>query len=294
MYIRKYLIGSMLVAGIIVFLPSCSKDENDLSKTDIALAQDDTYVEAMFDEIDDLVLSETKALDDNDYSTNTAKSTEEACYTVTLDHPDSVTFPKEITIDFGEGCSVVFNGDTITRSGQIIINITNRWFMPGAMHIMTFNNFIFNGVKVEGTRTMTNDGWNERQNLEISVSLENGKITFEDSTFITRNASHVREWARHLNPLNDTIYITGTASGKNMLGENYTRTITEPLALVRCSEVPYRWGIADGKIEVVNSARGTITIEYGGNGCTSDLIIEKDGKRYNYQFRYRYRNNLQQ
>lgn len=286
---KNVFIGLILVAAIGFFAQSCSKDEEGtIPETDIVLAQDEAYVEAIFDEVDNLALAETKTLDDNDYVNPGLKSTfTDICYTVTVDHPDSTTFPKVVTIDFGDGCSIVFNGDTITRSGQIIITLTNRWFIPGAQHIMTFNNFYFNGAKVEGTRTVTYTGLNQRNRFEVDVELEYGKVSFGDA-FVTRTASHVREWAWHLNPLIDTVYVTGNASGVNTLGENYSRDIVEPLVYVRCSNLNYHWGLAGGKVEITNSTRGNMTIEHSGNGCSGEVIVEKDGNQYNYQFRYRY------
>ncbi len=292
MKMKNRLLGVMLFTTAAVFITqSCSKDEDgSVSGADIALAQDEAYVEALYDEVDNMVFNEVKTLDDDDYVVAGLKSTfEDVCYTVTVNHPDTTTFPKEVIIDFGEGCTVVFNGDTITRSGQIVVTVTNRWFMPDAQHIMTFNNFYFNGARVEGTRTMTNNGLNERNRLEIGIELENGKVTFGDA-YMTRTASHVREWARHINPLNDTIFVTGSANGINVLGETYSRVITEPLVLVRCAEFQYRWAVSAGKVDITNSARGNMTIEHSGNGCSGDVIVEIDGNQYEYQFRYKYRN----
>ena len=293
---KNGLIGLMFVAAAAVILTqSCSKDDTgSITETDIALAKDDAYVEALFDELDDLAIAELTTLDDNDYQTAGLKSTSEGnCYTVIVNHPDNTTFPKEITIDFGNGCTVVFNGDSITRSGQININISNRWSVQNAVQVMTFHNFYFNGAKVEGTRTMTNNGLNEQNRLEIATHLENGKVTFGENSFMTRTASHVREWKRNQNPMNDTIFVSGSANGANVLGETYNREITEPLVLVHCAALQYRWAVASGKVSVTNSGRGNMIIEHTGSGCDSDVVIEKEGDQYKYQFRYRYNNKHQ-
>jgi hypothetical protein len=289
----NWLPGMLILAAVAFLIPSCSKDDEggSISETDIALAQDEAYVEALYDDVDNLALTEIQTLDENDYVTSGMKSTSVgACYTVTVNHPDSTTFPKEVIIDFGEGCSVMYNGDTITRSGQIIINISNRWYRQNAEQVMTFNNFYFNGAKVEGTRTMTNNGLNEQNRLQIAIHLEAGKVTFSEGAFMTRTASHVREWARKMNSFNDTIYVTGSANGVNVLGETYNREITEPLVWVHCAELQYRWSVAAGKMEITNSNRGNMTIEHTGNGCDGDVVVEKDGNQYNYQFRYRHGN----
>ncbi len=287
----KGLLGWVMVTAITLFVAqSCSKDDaaGDISNTDIALAQDDAYADALFDEVDNFVVSEVVTLDLNGYSTGQLKSTsEETCYTVTVDHPDLMTFPKVITIDFGAGCSVVFNGDTITREGQIIITITNRWYITGAEHSITFNDFFINGVKLEGTRTITNLGMNMRNHFEQRVVLEAGKVIFNDTAWVSREAEHVREWSRQLNPMNDTLWITGIASGVNILGEEYSRVIVEPLTLVHCADVDFRWVIADGVVEVTNSVRGNTTIDYSNSGCSGDVVISKNGNEYQYHFRYR-------
>jgi len=287
------LLGLMIVAAATVFFTqSCSKDDGgSLSDADIALAQDEAYVDALYEELDNLVVSEIITLDDNDYSNSLKSTGENICYNVTVDYPDSTTFPKIVTIDFCEGCTVIVNGDTITRSGQIVVSLTKRWFMPEAQHIATFNNFYFNGAKVEGTRTMTNLGLNERNRLQVSVALQNGKVTFGENTWMTREANHVRAWARDINPLNDTLFVTGSASGMNVLGEAYQREITEQLVLVRCAEYQWRWVIAAGQVEITNSARGNTTIDHSGSGCDGNVAVNKDGYRYNYQFRYNHRNN---
>jgi hypothetical protein len=294
----KGLFGWMMVAAVTLFsAQSCSKDDatGDISGTDITLAQDDAYADALYDEVDNFVVTELVTLDAGGYSTAMLKSAvEETCYTVTVDHPDLTTFPKVITIDFGAGCSVVFNGDTITREGQIIITITNRWYITGAEHSITFNNFYINGVRLEGTRTLTNLGMNIRNHFELRVVLEAGKVTFNDTAWVTRDAEHVREWSRQLNPMNDTLWITGSASGVNILGENYSRVIVEPLILIRCADAQYRWVIADGVVEITNSVRGSSTIDYSNSGCSGDVIIGKNGNEFQYHFRYRYHHHRNQ
>jgi hypothetical protein len=291
---RNVLLGLMFVsASIVFFTQSCSKEDiGSISGTDLSLAQDETYADALFEEVDNFVSSEITTLDGNNYSTTTLKSgTESVCYSVTVDHPDSTSFPKIVTIDFGSGCSVVFNGDTITREGQINITVTNRWFIPGAQHIVTFNNYFMNGVKIEGTRTITNHGLNERNHPELSVELQNGKVIFNDTTIMTREASHIRELIRHKSPQNDTILVTGSANGINVMGDSYTREITEPLILVHCAEYQWRWVISGGKVEITNSARGNTTIDYTGSGCDGKVIVNKNGYKHNYEFKYKNHNH---
>ncbi len=285
----------LLIAGMasVFFTQSCSKEENgSVPATDIALAQDEAYADALFEEVDNMVASEIEILDANGYNTSTLKSaSEDVCFTVSVDHPDSTHFPKVVTIDYGTGCTIVFKDDTITRQGQIIVTVTDRRKRPGAQQIVNFNDFYLNGVKIEGNRTITNLGLNDKNHLLLGIELTNGKVIFNDTAYMTREASHVREIIRHIDAHNDTILVTGSANGINVLGETYMRQITEPLVMIHCELYKWRWVIASGVIEVTNSERGVTIIDYTGSGCDGKVIVNKNGYHHNYYFKYKNRYN---
>ena len=89
---------------------------------------------------------------------------------------------KTIIIDFGEGCEGPHGR---VRSGKIIITYTDRKFVSGAVHTMTFENFYIDGKMVEGKRTRTNISEAENDNLKFRVVLENGRIIWEDCLLYT-------------------------------------------------------------------------------------------------------------
>jgi hypothetical protein len=289
---KHLFIGLILASSSLLLTTSCTKENNgSISAIDLSLAQDETYADALYEEVDNLVSDELASLDKNGYTTDAKKSFSDVCYTVTVDHPDSTKFPKVITMDFGDGCQIIFNGDTIVREGQITITVTGRWFEEGSQHIVSFNDFYINGIKIEGSRTRTNLGLNPENHLELGFELENGKITFNDTLFMTREASHVREIIRRFNPQNDTILITGSANGINTRGQEYNREIIEPFVMVHCSQYNWRWVIADGMVELTNSETGITTIDYNGSGCDGEIIVNKNGYRHNYDFKYNKRFN---
>jgi hypothetical protein len=291
---KRLIPGFVLTAAVILLLiPACSKDDaGNMSGDELALAQDEAYADALYEEVDNMVITEITTLDDNHYMGDGMKSTaDDVCRTITVDHPDSTFFPKTVTIDYGDGCTMVFNDDTITRKGKIIVTITDRWFVPGAEHIVTFRDFYINEVKIEGTRTITNMGLNENLHLELGIKLEQGKIIFNDTAWLTREAEHVREWIFHLKPQNDTVLITGIASGINIKGKTYERLITDPLVLVHCQDYHWRWVIVDGTIQITNGENEITTIEYSTTGCESSIEVNKNGDHHNYQFRFRHHNH---
>ena len=281
------VLALMGVAFVIAFY-SCSKeDTSNISATDITLAEDEVYMDALYGEVDNLVDNTLGTLDQSDYQPSSMKSTDETpCVIITVDHPDGVTFPKVITFDYGDGCTIVFKDDTITYKGKIIITISDRFFVPGAQRIVTFDNFYINDAKIEGTRTTTYAGPNDEGHEIMQVTLENGKITFGDGTWATRNSQLQREWIRNENRLEDTLYVTGSCSGTNVLGEDYVREITDPIMWIHCYDYNYRWVRVAGTITITNSVNGVTTISFGDGTCEGSLIMNKMGERHNLRFRF--------
>jgi hypothetical protein len=274
--------------GILLFA-SCERDKDRLSDEVITLAETEAINNAIFEEIDGSVESIMATLDLNEYSASSVKSTyADACPVVTVDHPDTTYFPKIVAIDYGDGCSMVFNNDTITRKGKIIISVTNRYFVNGAKRVITFEDFYINDVKVEGTRTITNLGLNENGHFTFGIKLENGKITFNDGKFVTCQSERVREWARLSDWSKDTLYITGWVNGTNINGDNYTCEIDEPLVLIHCLVFNRRWTIVDGSLVITIGNESPIVIDYGDGTCDRTMEISKDRKSRSVEFHYRH------
>ncbi len=264
-----------------VALVSCTKDDSPATLPDdeVQLAEDDAIVDEIFEEVDNIVESEVYELDQNGYQSVSFKSaTEDVCKVVSVDHPDSTNFPKVITIDYGEGCSTVINGDTITKSGKIIIEVTNRWFWPGASRTITFEDYYVNNIKIEGTRTITNEGFNNDGHLQFHITLVDGKLTVNDTLFYTRESDRTRTWVITLNPLTDTVYVTGTMSGTNFRGLDYTRETIEPLTILRCPDFFYAWKIVSGQVLATVGDNEWI-LDFGDGTCdrTATLTRTHDG-----------------
>jgi hypothetical protein len=289
-----YSIAAILVSGLFVFTSCDNLKENELSVNDLEIeeAEDDAMAEDVYSTIDAMIDDEIATLDANNYnSDNGFKSGDDelyVCKEITVDHPNDTTyFPKVVTIDYGEGFTVIINGEEYTRKGMIKITVTERWFIEGASRTTTFIDFYMNDVKVEGTRTLTNIGANDDGNLEFSHELVDGKLTFFDSLEYTRTSSGVREWERAATPIDDKWYITGSRNGINAEGSAYEHTIIEELVLVRCEEFRYQWAIVQGVVEVTRNGK-TAIIDYGNGTCDGAAVLEVNGEQREFQVRKRY------
>ncbi len=283
----------LLLAAAFTFTSCDNLNDRDLaiSELDTQMAEDDAIAEEAFTSLDAMIDEDILALDANEYNTGTMlKSSSEdpyACKTITVDHPDTTWFPKVITIDYGTGCSVVLNGDTYTRKGKIVITITNRWFLEGAVRTAEFVDFYLNDVKVEGTRTVENMGINEEGNLMFAHQLINGKLIYNDTLVYTRNCSSEHEWSRGSTPAEDTWYITGTRTGTTVEGYMYQHVITNRLMLVRCAEFGYQWVIVSGEINMTRNGK-TAQLNYGEGNCDGTALLTVGDRERVIQIRNRF------
>jgi len=218
----KALVLSMALAGLVI--TSCSKTEPiDTKATDAA--DDVVLTEALYDD----------AFASLEIATVFARGWEksasilDSCPLITINSPGEDFFPRNIVIDYGTGCTGLFN---VERSGKILITLSGPRGTSGTERVLTFDDYYVNGAKIEGTFTIENMGFNNAQNAVFSVSLEGGKITFPDSRTITREFERQREDIAGYGtgtPWDDKCLITGISAGTNLDGKSYSLAILNPL-----------------------------------------------------------------
>jgi hypothetical protein len=280
---------SLLISVSLLFvLSSCKKDASPLDQTSINLADDEVVSEAIFEDLFNTIDDATIGLDEvlkNGDTKSSVLSIEDPCPAITVEHPSSDVWPKVITIDYGTGCTGFFNQ---TRSGKIIIEVTGHRREEGSKRTVTFDNYYFNGIKVEGEKIFENLGLNENQNFVVSVTLTDGKLILPDGKTIERSVDHKREWiAGFLTPniWDDECLITGTATGMNGDGISYVQTITSPLHWKRVCEF-----IVSGTIEIDRSDADPFVLDYGDGECDNKAVVSMGGESKEIELRHRHRN----
>jgi len=179
-------------ALLCVFAISCQK-ENSLSNSTSTtvteeeastLSDESAQTEASFDDVEDV--GRTAAEEEGDASTygrpEDGNHYQPAflelrlrlgpCATITVTPNDS-TYPKTITIDFGDGCLCA---DGKFRKGAIIIHLTGPIRRSGSVMTITFRNFYLNRAHLEGTKIISN--LSENGNIKFTVQVVGGKLTF--------------------------------------------------------------------------------------------------------------------
>jgi hypothetical protein len=155
------------------------------------------------------------------------------------------------------------------------------------MRTLTFDNYYFNGIKVEGTKVIENMGFNASHNMVVSVSLTSGKLTLPDGKFIERSFQHEREFIAGLTTLNiwdDECLITGTATGKNIDGVTYTNTITTALHWNRVC-----FFLVSGVVNIERQGEPLIVLDYGNGDCDAKAVVTSEGQSKTIILKYKIR-----
>ena len=142
--------------------------------------------------------------------------------------------------------------------------------MPESTVVTTTDNYFINGVKLEGTRTLTNQSTSTSVAPRFNVVLANGKATFADGLTATRQSSITWQWNRAENPLEDNLQIerTSTASGSTRGGRAYSVMLLEDVIYKR------HCGIAvDGIKKYTIDGEKEITIDFGDGTCDQTFTV---------------------
>lgn len=275
----KRIFGT-LIAFTTVFTMACTND-NELADLGSIFTDDVDFAatsEAAFDDVEDAV-DEALGFDAFDFGRQ-GKGKFSSCADITKD-----TEAQTITIDFGDGCE---GKRGRVRSGKIIITWTGERGEAGFTKTTTFENYAVDGVAIEGTRTSTNVSGADANPKVRTVTLVGGKMTFEDGSVATREASHTMTMEETETDKIKTKY--GTASGINMDGLAYSKVVDE------ASAITFKHSCKEDRIFAPVSGIVTISVEgeddkivdYGDGSCDNlatvtqgDLVeeIEVDAKK---------------
>lgn len=276
----------MIATLVLLSYSSCKKDSSLIEQATIDLADDDAVADAVYEDVFNTADNATIILDGMGKSIDSKSATviTDSCPTITITHPTSEVWPKVVTVDFGTSCTGINDN---TRSGKIIIEVTGPRLQVGSKRTVTFVDYYFNGIKVQGTKVLENMGYNSNQNLVISVKLTDGKLTLPDGKVIERSVEHQREWTAGLltkNIWDDECLITGTATGKNIDGIAYTNTIITALHWTRACRF-----IVSGVVKIERDGALPVEIDYGTGDCDAKAVVTRGGESKEILLKNRHR-----
>jgi hypothetical protein len=269
---------------------SCQEDENPYAE-EVSYVVEESVTDYYYEDADDMagvaVASESGTaggkisseagvftVDDDRFCANVAVS-----FILSVGSTD--LFPMgDIGIDFKDGCEDPRGN---VRSGKINVHFEGRRFLPGSTLTITFENYVINGIILNGTRVLTNIGESTEAAPKFRVYL-NGSVKWPDNTTATREHCYEREWIRAANPVNDEWHVTQcantdgwphdfAATGINRRGVEYEMVIE--------SELVYRRGCpiaVKGVKQFIKVESGqVIIVDYGDGDCDRAITMTVDG-----------------
>lgn len=193
------------------------------------------------------------------------------CFTVTVSPTTPGVFPKTVTIDFGTACT---GRDGKTRSGKIISVFTGRLGIPGNSVTTTFDNYMVDSFKIEGTHKILNTS--SSNNRSFTTTVTSAKITRPNGKWFTWDSNKVivqtegngtPRW-----PFDDKFEITGSRSGSNSNGNTWSATIANKL--VRTGNCI--WTVS-GTVNLTRNSN-TAVLDYGNGDCDNKATITINGQ----------------
>lgn len=263
-----FKIGSLVMVVGLLSLGACRKDSDD-NDSDTMSAQDNAQAELFSNDANEV--ADQAAAGKVALRGAASEDLLGSCAVVTHDSSNAT---RVITIDFGTtGCP----SRGKLRRGKIIITYTGRYFEAGSMKTVSFDNYYVNAHKVEGTRIVKNEGLNTAGNPWWSVNV-NMKVSKPDGRSHTWTSSRVREMiagAGTTDLLDDVYSVTGSASGSNSNGKEYSANVTS--ALIKAVNCDY---ISKGTVEINISNKPARTLDFGNGTCDDQATVAIRGKVY--------------
>jgi hypothetical protein len=269
---KMFSINRISIAALTILtaavLFSCQK-ENSLSdplteEQASSYSEESSVAEASFDDVADL--AQTAADEEgnaSEYGINgrnfaptfaDLRNTIGDCPVITVSPNDS-TYPKTITIDFGDSCK---GRDGKVRSGAIVIHLTAPLRRPGSVLTITFRNFYVNRVHLEGTKIISN--LSNPPVHKWSVQVVGGKVTFPGGRGYSYESLKYKKQVAGMDTrtVRDDVYeIEGRATVK--FNGGLTITINTEKALVKKVACPW---ISDGTLKIKINDR-VFFLDYG-------------------------------
>ncbi|MEO7983399.1 MAG: hypothetical protein ABI688_04880 [Bacteroidota bacterium] len=189
------------------------------------------------------------------------------CATITVS-PDDSTYPKTITIDFGDSCR---GRDGKIRSGKLVLHFTGPVRRAGSVVTLTFVRYYVNRIHIEGTKIFRN--LSDPTLIKWSIEVIGGQVTFPNGRgYSYDGVKTVTQIAGMLTAVvRDDVYrITGRS--QTIFNNGRTVTINTEDPLIKKTACPW---ISEGTLKIKINDR-VLFLDFGfpNNGnCDNKALL---------------------
>lgn len=261
----------LLLFGVTLINTSCNKDEEVINdETTVSLS--DAIAESLFDDVT-TIADQAYSYINSERKANLTTISD--CAIITI---DLIATPKTMIIDFGNSNCLCNDGRY--RKGIINISFTGNYREQGTIITYNFDNYFVNNNQIDGTKIVTNMGFNSDNNIYYTVEVIGFIHLSNNVGTITWNSSTIREWIEGIETtlnLSDDIYlITGSANGIRPSNQSWNREIIDPLRI----EIGCQW-IVSGTMKITPENGSPIYVDWGSDGeCDNIATVIVNGITY--------------
>lgn len=248
-------------AGIfgLLSIVACKETEFDLA-SDIASSTDYVAAEMSFNDVGAVV--NNIGIDEEGVGKGSSAA---SCATVTVS-TTSGTFPRVMTIDYGNGC---VGADGRNRTGQLIVTYTSPWLSDTCQVSVLLVNYTIDGVLTEGEVIMQKTKSSVGK-IEIVSNINGGKIHLPEGV-VEYESVKTTEWLEGgltATIEDDVVKVYGNANGVSSDGVAYASIIVQPL--YRDFSCDY---ISEGIVDLTPSGGLTRSTNFGDMTCDNIAVV---------------------
>ena len=269
--LRIHVLGMLLLASLTIL--SCKKDESP----EVVEEQNFDVAELKASDESDLISEEVLNIAEDVYATDEIITTSKSFYSSNF-LPDCVTITtvitnisKEKTIDFGEGCELP-NGNVL--SGIIKLSYLKDMDLATKTLSVELENFMFNGVAVEGNASVERSRANENGNPQADA-VASFNAEWPDGETASFTGNRTREWIEGYGSgfWGDNVFlISGKATYTGKMGNVFMKETISPLR----RELSCRF-IVSGVLEISRNDT-TASLDFGDGSCDAvGILTHPDG-----------------
>lgn len=267
-YLKVIFINLLAIVAVVGFY-SCNKTDDSVSVPETSKTTITDYaniVTSFASDFDNELISGEESV--------LKSATLTSCFTVTVDkNANGEFYPRVWTVDYPGGTCTLFSGNT--KMGKIHVSLSDFWKNERSLKTVTFKDYYYNGIKMEGVKTILNTGLNEKGNLTFAKTISDASMTYLDGSSIgweCKKQSELISGGSTFVFADDVWSVTGTGTGVNLDGKNYTLTITTPLIYKNGCFYP-----VSGIVTIDTVGVDLQTIDYGSGECDNLATLTSGG-----------------
>ncbi len=184
--------------------------------------------------------------------------------------------PVTFQIDYGTIGCVGFDG--VYRTGKINITTAKKWSALNNQVTVDLVSFKANTVSYTGQITIT-----KPDSITYTINVINGHCAngaWNIDYTGTKTVKQIGGYSTKIDESDDIISITGSSSGKNREGRNFTSNITSPL--IKKSNC--KW-ITSGTLDLTPDGFKTRTVDFGNGTCDDDATYSVNGQTISFKLK---------